>query len=112
MANEALKNAKNKNEMAKAYTTDELVNAALEGDLEYGIIMMKDRNYDMAKKEIILRLKEDLCAGKVDLTRVNATYNTFAVALANEIFKRNLYDINLTPQQWINQTQLHEVNAY
>lgn len=112
MANEALKNAKNKNEMAKAYTTDELVNAALEGDLEYGIIMMKDRNYDMAKKEIILRLKEDLCAGKVDLTRVNATYNKFAVALANEIFKRNLYDINLTPQQWINQTQLHEVSAY
>lgn len=112
MANEALKNAKNKNEMAKAYTTDELVNAALEGELEYGIIMMKDRNYDMAKKEIILRLKEDLCAGKVDLTRVNATYNKFAVALANEIFKRNLYDINLTPQQWISQTQLHEVNAY
>ena len=111
-ANEALKNAKNKNEMAKAYTTDELVNVTLDGMLEYGIIMMKDCDYDMAKKEIILRLKEDLCAGKVDLTKVNNTYNKFAVALANEIFKRNLYDINLTPQQWINQTRLNAVNTY
>lgn len=111
MANEAMKNSKNKNEMAKAYTTDELVNVTLDGILEYGIIMMKDCDYDMAKKDIILRLKDDLCAGKVDLTKVNKTYNKFAVALAKEIFKRSLYDINLTPQQWINKIQLNVVNS-
>lgn len=110
MANEALKNAKDRNEMAKAYTTEELVNVTLDGILEYGIIMMKDCDYDMAQKEIILRLKEDLCAGKVDLTKVNKTYNKFAVALAKEIYKRSLYDINLTPQQWINKIQLNTVN--
>ena len=110
IANEALSNSKNKSEMAKAYTTNELVRVALDGVLEYGVIMMKDNNYDMAKREIIIRLKEDLCAGRVDLTRVNKTYNKFAVELAKEIYKRNLYENKFTPQQSISTINLNVVN--
>lgn len=109
-ANEALKNAKNKKEMAKAYTNNELVLLALDGVFEYGTIMMKDNDYDIAEREIILRLKEDLCAGKVDLIRVNKRYNKFAIELAKEIFRRNLYDNRFTAQQWANAIHLNLVN--
>lgn len=109
MANEALTNSKNKDEMTKAYTIDELVLVSLDGVLEYGNIMLKDCNYDIAKKEIILRLKDDICSGKVDLTRVNKVYYKFAVALADEIYKRNMYTSDFTEQQWLNKIQLNQV---
>lgn len=110
MANEALTNSKPKDEQVKAYTIKELVDITLGDNLQYGIVMMKDCNYDMAEKQIIMRLKQDLCAGVVDLCRVNKTYNTFAIELAKEIYSRKLFDSKLTPQQWLLKTHLNMVN--
>lgn len=109
-ANEALTKSKDKNEMTKAYTTEELISVALDGVLEYGLIMMKDNNYDIIKKEIVMKLKDDICAGRVELTRVNKIYHKFAIALANEIYKRQMYDVNFTSQQWISKVELNKVN--
>ncbi|MNO07214.1 hypothetical protein D3C81_2293140 [compost metagenome] len=64
----------------------------------------------MAKKEIIFRLKEDICNGKVELSRVNKTYHKFAIELAKEIYRRNMYSDTYTPQQWARKIQLNEVN--
>lgn len=110
IANEALQNHNYKNEMAKAYTINELVNVVLTDTIEYGIIMLKDSDYDMAKKEILIRLKNDLCAGKVDLKKVNKIYNKFANELAREIYKRKLYDNKFTAQQWALSVNFNLIN--
>lgn len=110
MSNEALENSKDKNEMAKAYTTEELVNVALSGIFEYGIIMLKDLNYDTLEKNIILKLKNDLCDGKVELTRVNNKYKNFAITLAKTIYNKKLYNDSFSSEQWYKLVQLDVVN--
>jgi hypothetical protein len=110
MANEALTKSQDKSKMTKTYTSIELVKTILDGVLEYGNVMLADSNFDMAKKDIILKLKEDICNGKVELTRVNKTYYKFAIALANEVCNRQIFNKNFTLQQWVDKVQLNKVN--
>ncbi len=109
IANEALTKSKDKEKMTKIYSTDELINAVLNNVLDYGMIMLKDNEYEIAKKDVLFKLKDDICDGKVELTRINKTYSKYAIELAKEVCKRKIYNSKFTTQQWITNIQLDKI---
>ena len=110
IAPEALLKSEEKEKMTKIYSIDEAVNLILDyGTLEYGMILLQGNEYDVAKRKVMLKLKDDLCEGNVKLTKVNNTYSKFAIQLAKEIEKRHIYNSKFSKNQWIENIELNKV---